>query len=83
MTCDGPARSCVTPAAVSLSRFNSCWVTHRCKPRNATLVASKIFEAPYDRFYSGDRYRWLMLVEVVSRFAVFANLARRERVLHW
>jgi hypothetical protein len=46
MTCDGPARNCVTPAGASLSRFNSCWVTHRCRPRSVTLAASRTSEAP-------------------------------------
>jgi hypothetical protein len=31
---------------VSLSRFNSCSVTPRCRRRNATLAASKISGTP-------------------------------------
>jgi integrase len=42
ITCGGRARSCVTPVAGSLTRFNSCWVTYGCRPRNAISAASKI-----------------------------------------
>ena len=41
MTCGGRARSCVTPVAGSLTRFNSCWVRYGCGPRNAISAASK------------------------------------------
>jgi len=40
--CRGRARSCVTPVAGSVTRFNSCWVTYGCRPRNAISAASKI-----------------------------------------
>jgi integrase len=42
ITCGGRARSCVTPVAGSLTRFNSCGVTYGCRPRNAISAASKI-----------------------------------------
>jgi integrase len=42
MTCGGRARSCVTPVAGSLTRFNSCGVTYEYRPRNAISAASKM-----------------------------------------
>jgi len=44
-----PRRTCANlchAGAVSLSRFNSCSVTPRCRRRNATLAASKISGTP-------------------------------------